>query len=81
MPKKWCERYVGGRTLNGQITGHRPISERGGGGHIEERRQIGHWKGDMLVGRRHKHAIVSLVERESGYAVLANVENKTADLV
>ncbi|MBO0943994.1 IS30 family transposase, partial [Acidovorax temperans] len=29
----------------------------------------------------HKQAIVTLVERKSGYAVLAKVSNKTADLV
>ena len=34
-----------------------------------------------MIGKSHKHAIVSLVERKSGYAVLAKVENKTADLV
>ena len=49
--------------------------------HVEERRQIRHWEGDTLIGKRHKHAIVSLVERKSGYAVLAKVEKKTADLV
>ena len=34
-----------------------------------------------MIGKGHKQAIVSLVERKSGYAVLAKVENKTADLV
>ena len=40
--------------------------------------QIGHWEGDTLIGKSHKQAIVSLVERKSGYAVLAKVQNKTA---
>jgi IS30 family transposase len=34
-----------------------------------------------MIGKRHKHAIVSLVVRKSGYAVLARVDYKTADLV
>jgi IS30 family transposase len=72
-------RYAGGRDRRGQIIGLRPISERPK--HIEERHQIGHWEGDTLIGKAHKQAIVSLVERKSGYAVMAKVENKTADLV
>jgi IS30 family transposase len=74
--KKRRKRYAGGRDRRGQILGRRPISNRPG--HIEERRQIGHWEGDTLIGKGHKHAIVSLVERKSGYSVLAKVANKTA---
>jgi transposase, IS30 family len=77
--RKRRKRYAGGRDRRGQILGRRPISERPK--HIEERRHIGHWEGDTLIGKHHKHAIVSLVERKSGYAVLAKVENKTSDQV
>jgi len=77
--RKRRKRYAGGRTRRGQIIGRRAISERPV--HIEERRQIGHWEGDTLIGKSHKQAIISLVERKSGYAVLAKVKNKTADLV
>lgn len=42
---------------------------------------MGHWEGDIVIGTAHKQAIVALVERKSGFAVLANVSNKTADLV
>ena len=77
--RKRRKRYACGRDRRGQIIGRRPICERPR--HIEERRQIGHWEGDTLIGKSHKHAIVSLVERKSGYAVLAKVEKKTADLV
>ena len=77
--RKRRKRYAGGRDRRGQILGRRPICERPR--HIEERRQIGHWEGDTLIGKGHKHAIVSLVERKSGNAVLAKVENKTAALV
>ena len=33
------------------------------------------------MGTRHRHAIVSLVERKTGYAVLAKVDRKTSELV
>ena len=77
--RKRRKRYASGRNRRGQIIGRRAISERPV--HIEERRQIGHWEGDTLIGKSHKQAIISLVERKSGYAVLAKVKNKTADLV
>jgi len=77
--RKRRKRYASGRNRRGQIIGRRAISERPV--HIEERHQIGHWEGDTLIGKSHKQAIISLVERKSGYAVLAKVKNKTADLV
>jgi len=58
--RKRRKRYAGGRERHGQILGLRPICERPR--HIEERRQIGHWEGDALIGKSHKHPIVSLVE-------------------
>jgi len=77
--KKRRKRYAGGRDRRGQIIGRRPISARPK--HIEARREIGHWECDTIIGRGHKQAIVSLVERKSGYAILAKVPRKTADLV
>ncbi len=34
-----------------------------------------------MIGANHKQAIVTVVERKSGYAVIAKAENMTADLV
>ena len=48
---------------------------------MEKRFQIDHWEGDTLIGKGHKQAIVSLVERKSGYAVLKKVTKKTSELV
>jgi hypothetical protein len=31
---------------------------------------IGHWELDTIIGKGHKQAIVSMVERKSGYAVV-----------
>ena len=48
---------------------------------IERRAQIGHWEGDTVIGAAHQHAIVTLVERKSGYAVVTKVNRKTSDQV
>ena len=77
--KKRKKRYASGRDRRGQIVGRRPISERPA--HIETRSQVGHWEGDTVIGAAHKQDVVTLVERKSGYAVLAKVKNKTSDLV
>jgi IS30 family transposase len=77
--KKRKKRYASGRDRRGQIVGRRPISERPA--HIEARTQIGHWEGDTVIGAHHKQAVVTLVERKSGYALIAKVSNKTSDLV
>ena len=42
---------------------------------------MGHWEVDTLMGARHRHAIVSLVEHKTGYAVLAKVDRKSSELV
>ena len=77
--KKCRKRYGTGYERRGQIIGRRSIEERPA--HIEDRSQIGHWEADTVIGVNHKHAIVTLVERKSGYAVIAKVQNKTAKLV
>ena len=73
------KRHLSGRDRRGQIPNRRPISERPE--HIEQRRQVGHWEGDTVIGAAHKQAIVTLVERKRGFTVLAKVSNKTTDLV
>lgn len=77
--KKRKKRYASGRQRRGQIVGRRSISERPQ--HIEARSQIGHWEGDTVIGAAHKQAIVTLVERKSGYALITKVSNKTSELV
>jgi transposase, IS30 family len=77
--KKRRKRYGAGRDRRGQIVGRRPISARPV--HVDARRQVGHWEGDTVIGVRHQQAIVSLVERKTGYAILAKVKRKTSELV
>ena len=42
---------------------------------------MGRWECDTFIGANHKQAIVTVVERKSGYALIAKVSNKTADFV
>jgi transposase, IS30 family len=48
---------------------------------VNSRKHIGHWEGDTVIGAGYKQAIVTLVERKSGMALLAKVPFKRADLV
>jgi IS30 family transposase len=73
------KRYVSGHVRRSQMVDGRPISERPVC--IEARSQIGHWENDTVIGVHHKQAVVTIVERKSGYAVIAKVINKTSDLV
>ena len=77
--KQKRKRYANGRDRRGQIPNRRPLSERPL--HIEARRQVGHWECDTVIGASHKGAVVTMVERKSGYAVMAKVEKKTSELV
>jgi IS30 family transposase len=48
---------------------------------VEERRRIGDWEVDTVIGKNHKQAIVSLVERKTGFMRIEKVEHKTAEAV
>ena len=48
---------------------------------VDQKGRIGDWEGDTIIGKGHKGAIVSLVERKSIYTLLGKVERKKADLV
>ena len=77
--KKRRKRYASGRQRRGQIPNKRSIHERPAV--VDLRLEVGHWEGDTVIGARNKQAIVTLVERKSGYAKLFKVPNKTAELV
>ena len=77
--KQKRKRYAIGRDRRGRIPNRRPLSERPA--HIEGRKQVGHWECDTVIGANHKQAIVTVVERKSGFAVMAKISNKTAGLV
>jgi IS30 family transposase len=72
--KQKKKRYANGRDRRGQTPNRRPLGKRPA--HVEARKQLGHWECDTVIGAKHKGAIVTMVERKSGYAVMARVVNK-----
>ncbi|MDE2117793.1 MAG: IS30 family transposase [Betaproteobacteria bacterium] len=48
---------------------------------VEERSRIGDWEADTIIGKNHRQAIVSLVERKSGFTLIRKVKRKTARAV
>jgi IS30 family transposase len=77
--KQKRKRYASGRDRRGQIPNRRPLRDRPS--HIEARKQVGHWECDTVIGANHKGAIVTMVERKSGFGVIVKVAHKTSDLV
>ena len=77
--KQRRKRYASGQNRRGRIPDRRSISHRPAS--VETRRRIGHWEGDTLIGAGRRQAIVSLVERKSGYCLLAHVPQKTSEAV
>ena len=45
---------------------------------IEARKQVSHWQYDTVIGSHHKGAFVTIVERKSGYGVMAKVVKTTS---
>jgi IS30 family transposase len=48
---------------------------------VDERSRVGDWEGDTVIGKNHKGALVTLVERKSLYTVIGGVARKTAAAV
>lgn len=48
---------------------------------VDEKNRIGDWEIDTVIGKNHKQALVTIVERKSKFTVMKKVENKTAELV
>ena len=70
-----------GKTLSkrGQIQNRVPISQRPD--YVEKRSTTGHWEGDTIIGKNHKKAMITLVERKYGFTVIEKVESKNSELV
>ena len=48
---------------------------------VETRLKIGHWEGDTIIGKNHKLAMITLVERKSGFSIIVKVNSKNSKLV
>lgn len=49
--------------------------------HIELRKEIGHWEGDLIIGKGQKSAIGTIVERKSRYTLIVKLKSRKADEV
>jgi len=49
--------------------------------HIELRKEVGHWEGDLVIGKGQKSAIGTIVERKSRYTLIIKLNSRKADEV
>lgn len=49
--------------------------------HINNRSEIGHWEGDLVIGKNQKSAIGTLVERQTRYACITKLNNRKSSTV
>jgi len=49
--------------------------------HIELRNEVGHWEGDLVIGKGQKSAIGTIVERKSRYTLIIKLSSRKADEV
>lgn len=76
--KKYRKRY-GSPKRTGPIKNRRFIDERPAV--INNKERIGDWEIDTIIGKNHKQAVVSIVERVSKLTILKKVESKKAIIV
>ena len=46
--------------------------------HIENRIEVGHWEGDLIIGKGQKSAIGTIVERKSRYTIIIKLKSRKA---
>ena len=67
-------RRTGSKIINQVSIDNRPK-------HIELREETGHWEGDLMIGKNHKSAIGTIVERKSRYTIIIKLKSKKANEV
>ena len=73
--KKRRKRY-GAYDRRGRIANRVSIDARPGV--VNERSRVGDWEGDTVIGKNHRGALVTLVERKSLYTIIEAVSRRTA---
>ena len=74
---KFGRKHRGSPATRGRLTGKRHISERPE--RVQQRRQLGHWEGDTVMGSDQRHCVLTLVERVSGYVVVKKLSARTKE--
>jgi len=75
--RKRRKHHLGRPDQRGRIEGRRFIEERPET--VEKRNRFGHWEGDTIIGRNHKGAIFTSIERKSRYMLAWNSVKKEAE--
>lgn len=65
-------RGTGSKILNQVSIDNRPE-------HIELRQEVGHWEGDLIIGKDHKSAIGTIVERKTRFSLILKLNSKKAE--
>jgi IS30 family transposase len=74
--RRWLRRQGRPPEKRGKLTGC--VSIRGRGKVIDQRRRYGDWEGDTIVGKGRRSALVTLVERKSGYVRIGRIDDMTS---
>ena len=76
--KKRRKRY-GSNDRRGKLSNRVSIEQRPA--QVDTRQRLGDWEADTMIGKRHKQALVTLLERKSRLVMLQKVERRTAEAV
>ncbi len=77
--QKQRKKRYGAYSRRGQIPNQVSIDQRPAS--VDARRRYGDWELDTVIGKRHRQALVTLVERKSRLTLIAKVARKTAEAV
>ena len=75
--KKRKKRY-GSYSRRGQIKDRISIDERPS--IVDSKKRIGDWEIDTIIGKNHKGALLSIVERKSKFTLIAKLKDKSAEI-
>src|SRR5699024_8719713 len=73
--RKYRKRY-GKEDDRGQIKDKVPIDERPE--IVEDRSRIGDFESDLIIGKNHQGALLTIVDRRSGFVIIDKLEGKNA---
>jgi len=71
--KPYRKRY-GSSDKRGEIANKRSIEERPS--IVEEKNRIGDWEIDLIIGKNHKQALVTIVDRKSKFTLIQKISSK-----
>ena len=77
--RKKRKKHYGSKDKRGQIRNRTGIDERPDV--VEAKTRIGDWEIDTVIGKNHKGALVTIVDRVSKFALIKKVDSKHADVV